>query len=166
MLYLDLNRFKELTIMPGTDVDALEALEAGWILRQVERVGSAINARLVKRYAVPFGADGTPRTDVPGIIEDWIVAIVTLRAYAKRGFNPSDAMADVAIVQPAAEAEAAIKEAANSETGLFELPLLDSDVVGGVTKTGPLAYTETSPFVWTDVQSEAGYAEDAARSGT
>lgn len=167
--YMNLERFTELTVMPSPDVAALEALEADWIQRQIDRVGSALNARLIKRYDVPFGEDGgsgQPRTNVPGIVEDWIVAIVTLRAYGKRGFNPSSAMDEVTIVKPATDAEAQILEAANSETGLFELPLKATDTEGGVSKAGPLAYTETSPYVHLDVQARDGRAEDSAGEGT
>jgi hypothetical protein len=168
--YLSLERFTELTIMPSPDVSALEALESGWIQRQIDRVGAAINARLIKRYAVPFGDDpaggAAVRANCPLIIEDWIVAIVTLRAYGKRGFNPSSEMDQIAIVQPAKDAEAQIAEAAKSDSGLFELPLRSTSTDGGVTKTGVLSYTERSPYVFTDEQQETGREEDRNGEGT
>lgn len=167
--YLSLERFTELTVMPSPDVAQLEALEGGWIQRRLDRHGARIEARLGKRYAVPFGgapsSDGV-RTNVPLVLEDWLTALVTLDAYAKRGFNPSSEMDKAAIVDPAARAEKEITEAADSEKGLFELPLVSTTTAEGVTRGGPLGYTETSPYVSTDQQLERGRAEDALGVGT
>lgn len=168
--YMLTERFRDLTIMPAPDVDALEALEGGWLQRRIDRWGARIDAKLRKRYAVPFGAEPVApidvRVDVPLAIEDWVVALVTLDAYQKRGFNPSSEMDSVSILTPATTAQKEIDEAANSETGLFELPMRASSDAGGVTKGGVLSYTEASPFVWTDVQAQAGREEDRAREGS
>lgn len=167
--YLSLERFTELTVMPSPDVAQLEALEGGWIQRRLDRHGARFEARLGKRYAVPFGDAPTPdgvRTNVPLIIEDWLTSLVTLDAYAKRGFNPSSEMDKAAIVDPAARAEKEITEAADSEKGLFELPLRSTSTTEGVSRGGPLGYTETSPYVGTDVQHDRGREEDAAGVGS
>lgn len=170
--YMMTERFSELSIMPSPDVDAIEALESGWIQRQIDRVGAVIDARLAKRYAVPFGGPPAPaasvRSDVPEILEDWITAIVTARAYAKRGVNPSsgDLWFAEMVITPAREAALAVAEAANSETGLFDLPLLASVApAGNATRGGPLAYTERSPYVHTDVQQAAGRDDDERGEG-
>lgn len=168
--YLDTPRFRELSIMPSSDVDQIEALESEWIQRRLDRAGDFLDVRLAKRYAVPFGDDPSPpatvRANVPGTVEDWIVGIVTLEAYSKRGFNPSSASDEAAIVMPATRAREEILEAANSETGLFELPMRSTATSSGVSRGGPLGYSETSPYVWTDRQVEDGAAEDAAGIGT
>lgn len=168
--YLSLEKFTELTIMPSTDVSELEALDSGWIQRRIDRVGAWLDARLAKRYAVPFGGDPAGseqvRANVPLIVEDWVAYLVTLEAYAKRGFNPSSEMDEEAIVQPAKTAKAEIAEAANSETGLFELPLASTTSETGVSRGDPLGYTEASPYVWTDVQVDAAADEDASGVGT
>jgi len=167
------SRFRELTVMPAPDVDQIEALNSGWIQRQIDRLGGTLDARLAKRYAVPFGGDPTAngeRSDVPLIIEDWLTALVTIRAYAKRGFNPSsgDTWFEETVAQPARDAAAQIAEAANSETALFELPLLESTAPDGsaLTRAGPLAYTERSPYVWQDVERDAALEEDSNGEGT
>lgn len=171
---MNLARFIELTVMPEPDVQVIEGLESGWTQRQIDRIGAMIDTRCIKRYAVPFGGTPDPglaplRSDVPMIIEEWITAILTLRAYAKRGFNPSsgDTWFEETIVGPAKQAMADIKEAADSKDGLFELPLKESTAnAGGVSKAGILAYTETSPYVNMDLQEERGREEDAAGEGT
>ena len=61
-----------------------------------------------------------------------------------------------------AEAERAreqMKEAADSEIGLYDLPLLNDVTTDGISKGGPLGYSEQSPYSWTDEQA------DAIRSG-
>lgn len=172
--YMTKARFVELTIMPAADVDFIESLESGWCQKQIDRIGAWINVRLAKRYAVPFGADpispATERSDVPEILEEWIAALMTLRAYAKRGFNPSssDDWFNEAVLQPAKDAKAEVLEAADSEKGLFDLPLKASSAPDGtgVTRGGPLGYSEAGPYAWTDVQLETARNEDANGRGT
>src|SRR5678815_2357238 len=131
--YMLTARFKELSVMPSPDIDLIESLESGWVQAQIDRVGAALDARFAKRYAVPFGSEPavgyTPlRSDVPQVIEDWIASIVTARAYAKRGVNPSSGELWFVemVIEPMKAAQAAILEAANSDTGLFDLPLKES----------------------------------------
>ncbi len=53
-----------------------------------------------------------------------------------------------------------MKEAADSAEGLFELPLRADLETSGVSKGGPLGYTEASPYRWTDRQADDGRNED------
>lgn len=154
--YLDVAGFQLRTVMPFEDVDFLESNHSGFLDARLEVGTSIINARLAKRYAVPF-AD-----PVPEIVLGWLVAVVTVKAYQKRGWNPSDQQSQD-ILDEAKEALEQLKEAADSEIGLFDLPLrADAENASGVTKGGPLGYTETSPYRWTDVQAEAADADDNA----
>jgi hypothetical protein len=171
--YMSTARFKDLSIMPSPDIDLIESLEAGWVQAQIDRVGAALDARLAKRYAVPFGGapviDPPLREDVPQVIEDWITTIVTARAYAKRGVNPSsgELWFTEMVIEPMKAAGAAILEAANSDTGLFDLPLKESAApAGGATRGGPKGYSEASPYVWTDAQVDAARQEDEWGSGS
>lgn len=157
--YLDLPTFKTLTLMPASDVDALESLASGWIGTQLEYYSRWIDSRLRKRYAVPFP------DPAPEAVREWLNRIVTMRAFLRRGVDPNDAQF-AAIVADRDAALADIKEAADSETGLFELPLLDASDASDVSKGGPYAYSEQSPYVWTDVQRDAAFDEDSNRSGT
>lgn len=156
--YLTLEEFTALTVMPAENLSALEAVAPDWIAAQLERVSRYLDARLAKRYGVPFG-DPAPAT-----VQGWVEAIVTVRCYLKRGVDPTDAQwLEVKAAGDTAVAE--IKEAANSDEGLFELPLREGEGTA-VSRGGPFGYSEASPYVWTDVQADAGHDEDAAGSGS
>ncbi len=152
--YLDVAGFTLRTVMPLEDVDMLEENHTGFLDARLEVGTSLINARLSKRYAVPLV------DPVPEIVLGWLVALVTPKAYQKRGWNPSDAQSEQ-ILKDATEALEQMKEAADSAEGLYELPLRADLEASGVSKGGPLGYTEVSPYRWTDLQVEAGRNEDA-----
>jgi len=111
---------------------------------------SRIYARLRKRYAVPFVAP------VPEIACGWLVALVTPMVYRRRGIDPSDEQIE-SLDAAAAQALDELKEAADSEVGLYDLPLLSTAKGGddGPTLGGPFGYSEASPYTWTDRQAEA-----------
>jgi uncharacterized protein DUF1320 len=146
--YLDLEGFKGLTVMPEADVTALEAKSQGFIAKRLALNSARINMRLRKRYAVPF------QQPYPQAVIAWLVAIVTPEAYERRGWNTSDEQAD-AIREDRKTAIEELKEAADSETGLFDLPLREDTTEDGITRGGPLGYSESDPYAWTDVQAEA-----------
>lgn len=98
-------------------------------------------------------------TPVPETVLGWMVAIVTVDLYRKRGVNPQDPTIEMCR-EEAVRALAEIKEASDSKDGLFDLPASD-DGDSAVTTGGPLGYSETSPYVWTDIQRAEGAAEDA-----
>lgn len=157
--YLTLAQFRARTIMPGTDVDAVEASAPGFILSKLTAKSRWIDARLSKRYAVPFASP------FPDAVCDWLARIVTLSAYLRRGVDPNDEQF-VALKEDAERAEAEIAEAATAETGLYELPLINTTSANGVTRGGTSVYSEASPYVWQDVQRERGRNEDRNGGGT
>jgi hypothetical protein len=113
-----------------------------------------------------YGADNiySAAPPVPETVLGWIVAMVTVDVYQKRGVNPQDPM----ILQCVAAMDGALaelKEAADSKDGLFDLPACE-DTDSAVTTGGPLGYTETSPYVWTDQERRAGRGEDGSGRGT
>lgn len=134
--------------MPSEDVDELEARRPGFIAQRLEIGTSRINGRLRKRYAAPFASP------VPEIVLGWLDAVVTLEAYIARGWNPSDEQSKQ-ISDAAAQAFADLKEAADSEIGLFDLPLREDTTAEGISRGGPLGYSESDPYTWTDLQREA-----------
>lgn len=159
MSYLDLNGFKGLSVMPASDIDEIEAVASGWVQAQLDYWSSWIDARLTKRYEAPFEAP------FPVAVTGWLARIVTLRCYLRRGVDPNDPQFE----EIRADADAAreeIREAADSEVGLFELPLREDTTASGVSRGGPRGYSEASPYVGFDVQSAAGRDEDAAGRGT
>lgn len=152
--YLDLESFTDISLAPPGYADTIESQHPGWLDKQLERWSGWIDARLSKRYATPFDADSPPM-----IVEEWLSRIVTHRCYLKRGVDPTDAEVS-AIADDAQKAKDEITEAANSNTGLFELPLR-ADLQGsvGVVRASPQGYSEVSPYTWTELQREAACGE-------
>lgn len=159
MSYLDLEGFKGLTLMPSSYVDELELAEPGWITTQLAYWSSWIDARLAKRYAAPFSSP------YPVAVTGWLARLVTLRAMLRRGLDANDAQFET-YQGDHDSAKTEVEEAANSETGLFELPLRADTSASGITRGGPLGYSEASPYVWMDGQRETGVSEDMHGSGT
>jgi len=158
-LYVPLATFRSLSVIPRADTDSIEASSPGFIEARSALHQSWLEGRLRKRYAVPFDPAA-----VPAVVTLWLVSLLTLDAYAKRGFNP-----DLPELKPMADAAQRaldeVKEAADSETGLFDLPLIDgssSAVVNG----GPRFYSETSPYVGLDIQRQIATSEDTFGRGT
>ena len=158
MAYLTQAQWKTRTLMPAADVDALEVAAAGWVTQQLDDVSDAIDARLRKRYPVPFA------TPYPKAVLRWLTAIVTRAAYLKRGVDPLDPQV-AEYIKDAERAEAELLEAANSETGLFDLPV-NTAGDSAIARGGPRSYSEASPYVGFDVQAETGRNEDESGSGT
>src|SRR5262249_40937353 len=142
--YLDLSGFKLRSEMPDEDIDLVEQRYPGYLAAKLDEETAWINGRLKKRYAAPF------KDPVPTIVLGWLAKIVTPAAYKKRGWNPSSEQ-DQDILKEAETAREEIKEAADSNEGLFELPVRQ-DLPGGtgVVFGGPLGYAEASPYTWTD----------------
>jgi hypothetical protein len=165
--YLDLAAFRLRSIMPPEDIDALELREQGWVTTKLEDWTDEINARCRKRYAVPFGEAGSgKRVKVPPTVLRWLTVLATRDCYFARGSSPTSEQDKAAIVDAADKVEAEIKEAADSKDGLFDLPLNTDDMTSGITKGGPQAYNETSPYVWMDRQAEVGKADDDRGAGS
>jgi len=142
--YLDLAAFKARTIMPENDVDVVGAT---FVASRLAIGTSEINGLLRKRYATPFV------DPVPEVVLGWLTDIVTPEIYERRGWNPGDAQSQL-IIDAATRARAQMKEAADSVTGLWELPLRENTTADGISKGGPLVYSEQSPWTWTDVQAD------------
>lgn len=140
-------------------MDSIEALQPGWTLNQLELESAWIDARLRKRYDAPFS------TPYPIAVLGWLTAIVTNAVMLRRGVNSQDEQyTNISEREKTAREE--IKEAADSEKGLFDLPLRADTNKTGITKNAPLCYTETSPYVNIDIQADIGRQEDADRYGT
>jgi hypothetical protein len=143
--------------MPASFVDEIEARTPGWITQRLANRSSYIESRLRKRYDIPQQAP------YPLIVIDWLVNIVTYEAWLKRGVAATDEQFQE-YVKRAAAAETDLTEAANSETGLFDLPLKQDALIGsGVTQGFPRGYSEASPYGWADEQACRGRQEDYNR---
>lgn len=156
---INLQQFLLKTTAPRAVVEDIEVLEPGWTAARLDLHASWINARLAKRYAVPF-AEPVPE---PFVL--WLVALVTRDVWLRRGRDPLDE-GSAAYQSDADAAKQEIFEAANSETGLFDLPLRANSTASGIGRGGTMAYSEASPYVAHDAQREAGRQEDSNRGGT
>lgn len=164
MPYLDRDAFAARSDLPPEYLDAIEDRTPGWLDVQLEQWSRWIDARLVKRYAVPFAAPA------PEIVKLWLSTIVSFRALMKRGVDPSDV--DVSLLREDYERVVGtqdrpgeIKEAADAEKGLFELPLRQDTGAAGISKGAPRQYSEHSPYAWRDEQAAVGREEDRSRRG-
>jgi hypothetical protein len=157
--YLTIDEFKLETTMANSAVDEVEDVVApGFVTRKLTTVSALVDARLSKRYSVPFASP------FPLAIVRWVTDIVTREVYLKRGVDPNDAA--WTIIESAAErAEKELTEAADGAAGLFELPATQGGA-DGVSKGGPRSKTSASPYVWMDEQRRQGRAEDRNREGT
>lgn len=157
--YLDIDGFRDLTTMPSAAVDELEIVAPGFLEKQLEAWSAWLDSRLSKRYAAPFSAP------YPIAVRMWLARIVTPRAFQRRGVDATDEQY-IDIRDDAKAAEAEVLEAANSETGLFDLPLRADTSASGISKGGPFVYSEQSPYVGFDEQRRTGRNEDRSGGGT
>ena len=157
--YLDIAGFKALSTMSSAEVDELEAIAPGWLTAKLAARTRWMEARLRKRYAVPF------TEPYPEAVQDWLARIVTLAAYLRRGVDPTDAQF-AEIKADAEKAEEEIAEAAEAQDGLFDLPLRADSNASGISKGAPYVYSERSPTLWTHIQSRRGREERRNGRGT
>jgi hypothetical protein len=157
--YLDINEYKGYSVLPEVDIDDVEAIQAGWIARKLQATSRAIDARLRKRYSVPFAAP------YPETVKDWTARLVDPLVLKKRGVDATDEQFH-SIEVDAAAAREEIRETADATGGLFDLPISDNGDKSAISKGGPLGYSETSPYVWMDEEALIGREEDQAGRGT
>lgn len=163
-MYLDLAGLKKLTVIPSVFVDDVESVEAGWIDSQLKYWSKWIDGRLAKRYEVPFAAfDDTKPT--PEIIQVWLSRIVTLRVMLKRGVDQNDEQIQI-LIEDDQNARAEIEEAANGKDALFDLPLNAENKSSAITRGGTFGYSESSPYVSSDLQRRRGRYEDGSGRGS
>jgi hypothetical protein len=157
--YLTTAEFQTRTLIPGEFVDAIEAVDDGWTLIQLEEASAWLDSRLRKRYAAPF------ESPYPVQVLSWLTRLVTVRCYLKRGVDATDEQFQ-SIQQDAMDAKAEILDASNGDAGLFDLPLRSDTTATGISKGGPFGYSEQSPYVWASMQRTTGRGEDSNGRGT
>lgn len=148
--YLDVSAFTTRTTMPSPDVAYVDGAEPGFIAARIAYWQSKIDARLRKRYAIPFVVP------VDETVLGWLTDLVTPDVMRKRGANPQDPQMK-ALVDAATAAWAEVLEAANSETGLFDLPLREDLQTSAIVAGGPIGCSQQSPYDWIDDEAEANY---------
>jgi hypothetical protein len=156
--FLDTEQFKVLTLLPKSWVEAVETVTPGFTQARIDYHSDWIEARLRKRY-------GRWSPPYPGIVIGWTTRLVTLDVDIKRGVQPTDEQFKL-IEKQAIDAAAEVKEAADSDVGLFDLPVTDEAAGSGVTQGSPRVYSETSPYVWLDGQALTGRQQDQGGRGS
>jgi hypothetical protein len=153
--YIDTPELKLLGSLPAEDVDDIETRYPGIVAKTISVVCGLYDARLAKRYAAPFVAP------YPDALKFNVAREVAWRLYIKRGFNPSGAM-DQLLEKEHTEADAWLREAADSEKGLVELPARQATPgeATAINQGGPYGYSEASPYAWTNIQRDAADWED------
>jgi hypothetical protein len=161
MAYLSLEEFKAIAVIPRLWIEAIELVEPGFTLQQLDYWSDWIDTRLRKRYDVPFG------TPVPNMIKGWLARIVTVRVMLRRGVDPTDEQF-TELKRDDSDARAELAEAADSDAGLFDLPLREDMPLdaSGIVRGSPKVYSEQSPYVSLDRQRHTGRGEDDSGSGT
>lgn len=152
--YLDVAGFGMRSIMPSEKIQRLESKSAGWLQTKLNSKSAWINAKLWKRYKVPF------ENPAPEIVLDWLAALVTPEAYAKIGYDPSSEQDKASIIEPADNARDEIDEAADAENGRFELPLRQDTSTAGISRGTPFSSSQASPYAWQTQQRDKGRNED------
>lgn len=158
--YLTIPELKVRMDLPSEYVAEIEALQPGWTAAQIESCSRLdIDPPLRKRYTVPFDP-------CPEAVKTWIARILTVRILRRRGIDPTDQQF-VSYEKDKDKTLADIQAAANSDTGLWDLPLRDDgSATTGIALGGPRSYSEQSPYVFTDQQIATGSYEDSQRSGS
>lgn len=155
--YLDVARFRLLTVMPPEQVDRLESLHPGWLQAQLDDRSAYVDSRLSRRVRVPLAAPYSPT------VQGWITRLVTLRAYVHHGVVASDQQMQL-VAEDAARAEEELREAASGEISLFDLAPSDQSR-DQIQYGGVLSYSEASPYVHKDVQRARGREDDERGGG-
>lgn len=146
--YLDYAGFLARTVAPSEVLSEVETRYPGWIAAQLLTYSAQIDARLAKRYTTPFA------TPAPEMVCNWLTRLVTPRVYYKRGVDPADKQIDD-LIQDAARVLDELKDAADSATGLYDLPLRADTDSSGISKRRVLTRADPDPYSWTDRQSAA-----------
>jgi hypothetical protein len=157
--YLTATTLANFTLAPADYLTEVEGLAPGWIAARLASLSRLIDARLRKRYAAPFASP------YPEAVQNWLAQLFTPELYLKRGVDPTDAQF-AAMQKIAEDAWAQVTEAATADENKFDLPLRADTHATGITYGAPLAYTETSPYVWRDVQRRTAEEEDDSGEGS
>jgi len=151
--YQTLVEFRTATLMPDEFVDECEARYPGFIDNRLLLVSARIDSALAKRYNAPF------QSPYPIAVCDWLTRIVTHDVWLKRGRASTDEDANMYLTDRDG-AWADIKEAANSETGLFDLPARANTDESGIARGFPRGVAQQSPYAWSVSQARIGRSED------
>ena len=112
-----------------------------------------------------YSPDNVYRTEtpVPEVILMWLVTVVTIDLWMKRGTNPADPAITMQVDEKT-RALARLKEAADGKDGLLDIPISE-DLDSAVTTGGVESSSQASPYVWTDIEENLARREDCLFNG-
>lgn len=158
--YLTIATLKTSSIVADEWIDEVEDRYPGFIDQQIKLTSGWMDGRLRKRYPNAFVA---PYADQ---IVQWCAAIIADKVMRKRGIDETDRQAEQ-YVDDRKRAEDEIKEAADGDKGLWDIPLRSDTEATGIAEPMPMSSSQASPYVWQDEQvCEAWYEDRNGRSTT
>lgn len=147
MAYLTLDEYRGLSLLPSAAIDDLDAQSPDWIANTIAAQSSVIDARLAKRYLVPFS------DPCPAKVKEWLVRLLDARSYLKLGVDANDQQIEW-IHADVAEVFKEMQEAADSQTGLWQLPLIQGQPgSNGIISPKVLSFSQASPYSWIKTQA-------------
>jgi hypothetical protein len=148
--YLTLVQYRAITTLDGSIVD-LCGTKGKNVQRWLDLASAHIRSRLVKRYAIDWSE--VANQPVPDKIIEWLILLVDIPVCKCTGAIPEGRVDDW-IREDEKRVNDELKEAADSENGLFELPLREPGV-SAVNKGGPLVTSNTTIYGFFDAQQTA-----------
>jgi hypothetical protein len=103
-------------------------------------------------------------TPVPRVVLGWVVDMTTWDTYDRRGVGGSGDPKVARAEKKYDEAKTECKEAADADTGLFDIPTSE-DADSAQTTGDPLHSTQHSPYTSAQVERALGRREDAVFAG-
>ncbi len=159
-LYCNIDYLKSgARIMLPAEIDRIEQQSPGIVNGTIEQVSLEFNSLLHKRYAAPF--ENYPSPECPGAVSSNVAWVTIERLWNTYGASPTNSDKSTRIQAMADQARAWLREAADSEKGLVELPIREDSSASAVNQGGPLVSSQQSPYAWTDDQAEIGRQEDS-----
>ena len=132
----------------GEDLaERLDQSRPGLLLKLASSISAEMDVRLGKKYLRPI-------PNPPEIVKLWAADLLTPRAYEALGVRPTDEQQEQ-ITARATQVYAFLKEAADSENGLLDLPLSATISTSGIQEPTILSQSEQSPYTWRHKQFDA-----------
>jgi len=126
--------------------DLQEAYIAGAGQRFINTQIRMIRAKIYDRLRVRYDVDAMKLAE-PDTVKRWIGELIAPKVYRKRGIDPTDAVY-TEFLRVAEAAEAEITAAADSVTGLYQLPLSSSNESSAATKPKIASSSDADPGAW------------------
>ena len=140
-MYVDLEYLKNVGTYEPDSLDDFNERYPGRVDAIIESISRIFDARLSKRYAVPFEAP------YPEAVKFHIAQIVCHQVRLQRGSNLGSEQ-DSDLVKAKDDAWAWVREAADAKDGLVELPLREDPAAAqsAVKRSGALGRSDASPY--------------------